>query len=58
VRQTLDSLSRLAAQDDGGVAPQDHADGNLDDLVERLIECFDDEPETKTRVAKTLKEMA
>ena len=58
VRQTLDSLSRLAAQDEGSVAPQDRANGNLDDLVERLIECFDDEPDIKARVAEALKEMA
>ena len=57
IRQTLDSLSRLAAQDDGSTVPQARAEANLDDLVERLIECFDHEPETKARIAKSLAEM-
>jgi hypothetical protein len=57
IRQTLDSLSRLAAQDDGSAVPQARVAGNLDDLVERLIECFDHEPETKARIAKSLAEM-
>jgi hypothetical protein len=57
VRQTLDSLSRLAAQEDGSAGEHDPTQVDLGALVERLIAGFDDEPETKARLAAILMEV-
>ena len=56
VRQTLDSLSRLAATSEADVAPvPDQMD--LDGLVERILQRFDDAPEMKARIAVALREV-
>jgi hypothetical protein len=61
VRQTLDSLSRLAGFDHQGtqvnVAVQTNL--NLDQgwIANRLIKAFDHEPELKARIAQALLEM-
>jgi hypothetical protein len=54
IRQTLDSLSRLAGHDQAQVNVAVHADINLDLVFERLITQFDHEPEIKSRIAQTL----
>jgi hypothetical protein len=60
VRQTLDSLARLASQDraagnDGGPAGR-HAQPEIDTatIAARLLREFDQEPEIKARIAKAL----
>jgi hypothetical protein len=54
IRQTLDSLSRLAGHDQAEVNVAVHADINLDLVFERLIKQFDHEPEIKSRLAQAL----
>ena len=61
VRQTLDSLARLAASTQGNGAVQadgnTEAKGDLTHIVERVIQTFDAEPEVKARIAQALLEM-
>lgn len=58
VRQTLDSLARLAASTQGNDAVKadghTEATGDLTPIVERVIRTFDDEPEVKARIAQAL----
>jgi hypothetical protein len=54
IRQTLDSLSRLAGHDQAQVNVAVHADINLDVLFERIIKLFDHEPKIKSRIAQEL----
>jgi transposase-like protein len=54
IRQTLDSLSRLAGHDQAQVNVAVHADINLDLVFERIIKQFDHEPEIKSRIAHAL----
>jgi hypothetical protein len=54
IRQTLDSLSRLAGHDQAQVNVAVHADINLDVLFERIIKLFDHEPNIKSRIAQEL----
>src|SRR3954470_9834843 len=55
IRQTLDSLSRLAGFDRQGapvnVAVQTNINFSLTQIAERVIEKFDHEPELKARIA-------
>ena len=59
IRQTLDSLARLASHDgaDVNVAVQANVSVDLSRIVERVIGCFDEEPEIKARIAQALLEM-
>jgi carbon monoxide dehydrogenase subunit G len=61
IRQTLDSLSRLAGHDRAGtqvnVAVQTNVHINVTQLAERLIQRFDHEPEIKARIAQALLEI-
>jgi hypothetical protein len=61
VRQTLDSLSRLAGHDRAGtqvnVAVQTNVSIDLTQIAERLIKRFDHEPELKARIAQALLEI-
>jgi hypothetical protein len=59
VRQTLDSLARLAGHDRAGgteinVAVQTNVHVDVHQIVEKLIEEFDHEPQVKARIAQTL----
>jgi hypothetical protein len=54
IRQTLDSLSRLAGHDQAQVNVAVHADINLDVVFERIIKQFDHEPNIKSRIAQAL----
>ena len=58
IRQTLDSLSRLAGFDHQGtqvnVAVQTNVNIELTALIERIIKHFDREPELKARIAQAL----
>jgi hypothetical protein len=56
IRQTLDSLARLAGHDgaDVNVAVQANVKLDLSGIVERVIGCFDREPEIKARIAQAL----
>jgi hypothetical protein len=58
VRQTLDSLARLAAheQPDAAAKPTHRDQGYVDpqQIAERLIKQFDQEPETKARISAAL----
>jgi hypothetical protein len=60
VRQTLDSLSRLAGFDRQGtqvnVAVQTNVRIERTEIAELLIKAFDHEPEIKARIAQTLLE--
>ena len=60
VRQTLDSLSRLAGFDRRGtqvnVAVQTNVRVERTEIAELLIRAFDHEPEIKARIARTLLE--
>src|SRR4029079_2317328 len=60
IRQTLDSLSRLAGFDRQGaqvnVAVHTNINLNLTQIAERVIEKFDHEPELKARIAQALLE--
>ena len=62
LRQTLDSLARLAGHDRAGgtevnVAVQTNLQLDLSGLLNRLIEKFDAEPEMKARIAAALLEI-
>lgn len=57
VRQTLDSLCRLAAHEDVDGASAEPSSAELGDLVERIINRFDHEPEIKAKIAKALMEV-
>src|SRR5450631_3007923 len=62
LRQTLDSLARLAGHDRAGgaqvnVAVQTNLQIDLSGLLARLIEKFDSEPELKARIAAALVEI-
>jgi hypothetical protein len=53
IRQTLDSLARLAGHNGAevNVAVQTNVNVNVGQIVERLIKQFDNDPQTKARVA-------
>jgi hypothetical protein len=61
IRQTLDSLSRLAGFDRQGtlvnVAVQTNVNFDLRQIAERVIRQFDHEPEMKARIAQALLEV-
>jgi hypothetical protein len=61
IRQTLDSLSRLAGFDRQGtqvnVAVQTNVNVDLRQIAERVIQRFDREPELKARIAQALLEV-
>ena len=61
IRQTLDSLSRLAGFDRQGtqvnVAFQNNVNVDLAQIAERIIQKFDHEPELKARIAQALMEV-
>jgi len=61
IRQTLDSLSRLAGFDQKGpqvnVAVQTNVNLDVTKIAERLIQRFDREPELKARIAQALLEV-
>ena len=57
VRQTLDSLSRLAATSEADVIAPLPDPMDLDGLVERILQRFDREPEMKAKIAQALLEM-
>jgi hypothetical protein len=61
IRQTLDSLSRLAGFDRQGaqvnVAVQTNVNLDLRQIAERVIKKFDREPELKARIAQALLEV-
>ena len=60
IRQTLDSLARLAGHTNGArvnVAVQTNVNVDLTQIAERLIKYFDYEPELKTRIAQALVEI-
>ena len=62
LRQTLDSLSRLAGHDRAGstevnVAIQTNVGLDLTKIAERLISRFDHEPDVKARIAQALMDM-
>jgi hypothetical protein len=61
IRQTLDSLARLAGHDRAGsqvnVAVQTNINIDLTQIAERLIKRFDHEPELKARIAQALLEI-
>jgi predicted outer membrane protein len=61
IRQTLDSLSRLAGFDRQGaqvnVAVQTNVNVSLTQIAERVIDKFDHEPELKARIAQALLEV-
>ncbi|MGZ5871238.1 MAG: hypothetical protein ACXWKP_03900 [Bradyrhizobium sp.] len=61
IRQTLDSLSRLAGFDRQGaqvnVAVQTNVKVDLRQIAERVIRRFDREPELKARIAQALLEV-
>jgi carbon monoxide dehydrogenase subunit G len=59
IRQTLDSLARLAGHTSGervNVAVQTNVNVGLAQIVDRLIKQFDHEPELKARIAQALVE--
>ncbi len=60
IRQTLDSLARLAGHTSGAqvnVALQTNINVDVMQITERLIKHFDHEPELKARLAQALVEM-
>ena len=62
LRQTLDSLARLAGHDRAGgteinVAVQTNVHLDLARIADRLIDRFDQEPEIKARIAQALKDI-
>jgi hypothetical protein len=60
IRQTLDSLSRLAGYDRAGqinLAVQTNVDLDVARIAKRLIQHFDHEPELKARIAQALVEI-
>jgi transposase-like protein len=60
VRHTIDSLARLSGFDRSGtqvnVAVAAKIDVDLASLTNKIIEAFDDQPEVKARIARTLLE--
>lgn len=56
VRQTLDSMSRLAARQQAKPAHQPVQELDLERIFKRAIERFDREPELKARIAEALLE--
>ena len=59
LRQTLDSLARLAGHDRAqvNVAVQTNVNVDVGQIAERLIKHFDHEPDLKARIAQALVEM-
>ena len=60
IRQTLDSLARLAGHDRAGqinVAVQTNVNVGVTQIAERLIQHFDQEPDLKARIAQALVEI-
>ena len=59
IRHTLDSLMRLAGYDrqQVNVAVQTNVNLDLTLIVERVLKCFDHEPELKARIARALLEV-
>jgi hypothetical protein len=62
IRHTLDSLTRLAGYDrpigsQVNVAVQTNVNLDLTLIVERVLKCFDHEPELKARIARALLEV-
>ena len=59
LRQTLDSLARLAGHDRAqvNVAVQTNVNIDVSQIVERLIAHFDHEPDMKARIAQALMEI-
>jgi hypothetical protein len=60
IRQTLDSLARLAGHDRAGqinVAVQANVNVEITQIAERLIQHFDHEPDLKARIAQALMEI-
>ena len=62
LRQTLDSMARLAGHDRSGstevnVAVQTNVHLDLARIADRLIDRFDQEPEIKARIAQALKDI-
>ena len=59
LRQTLDSLARLAGHDRAqvNVAVQTNVNVDVTQIVERLIAHFDHEPDMKARIAQALMEI-
>ena len=62
LRQTLDSMARLAGHDRSGstevnVAVQTNVHLDLARIAERLIDRFDQEPDVKARIAQALKDI-
>jgi hypothetical protein len=59
LRQTLDSLGRLAGHDrpQVNVAVQTNVNIDLSRIAERLIKAFDHQPDVKAQIAQTFREM-
>src|SRR6516225_1710422 len=59
IRQTLDSLARLAGHNGAevNVAVQTNINVDVGQIVERLITQFDNDPQTKVRIAQALVEI-
>ena len=60
IRQTLDSLARLAGHTAGAqvnVAVQTNVNVGVAQIAERVIKCFDHEPELKARITQALVEI-
>ncbi|WP_456660548.1 hypothetical protein [Bradyrhizobium sp. JR3.5] len=57
LRQTLDSLSRLAVHHDTGASGPPQKDLDLDRLLERLLDRFDHDPAMKQKLASALMEI-
>jgi len=62
LRQTLDSMARLAGHDRSGstevnVAVQTNVHLDLARIADRLIDRFDQEPDVKARIAQALKDI-
>jgi hypothetical protein len=57
IRQTLDSLSRLAGHDQAQVNVAVQAEVNFNLIIERVIQSFDHEPEMKARIAQAFLEI-
>jgi hypothetical protein len=56
VRQTLDSVSKLASADQVKPAVQSNTDVDLAGVTNRILDAFDREPEVRARIAQTLLE--
>ena len=55
--EQIDSLSRLAATSEADVSAPVPDPMDLDGLVERILQRFDDAPEMKARIALALREV-